>query len=124
MCIRDSSTTINQRYYSNGVVAGDVVYLLAGIDRVEDRSTEYISLDDPHNWTAGPDVPYSVGLGSCSVSPSPTTIVITGGMASLKKMSQLDVTTGTWTGLQDLPRDRYQHGCTIVNRHHGHNSHV
>ena len=97
-------------------MAGGAVYLLSGYDEESGQTTEWISTEGPSTWSQGPRLPYPVGPGSCSVSPSPTTIIITGGYYGLNKVSRLDVTTGTWAGLPDLPKGRYYHGCAVVNQ--------
>ena len=65
-------------------------------------------------WTLGPDIPHTVYYGSCSVATSPTTIVITGGAWSPAGVFLLDVVTGAWSTLPDLPRGREGHGCAVV----------
>ena len=66
-------------------------------------------------WTEGPPIPYSISGASCAVAVDPTTIIITGGFPdSLTKVARLDVTTGVWSSLPDLPRNRSHHGCAVV----------
>ena len=109
------STTVRKRFRHSGAVAGDRLYLLAGWHEEAAQTTEWIAAGSTE-WTLGPDIPHSVGYGSCSVSPSPTAVIITGGARSPGKAARLDVTTDVWTDLPDLPRPRHYHGCAVVDR--------
>ena len=46
----------------------------------------------------------------------PTSVIITGGHSSQEKAAELDVMSGTWSSLPDLPRGRMDHGCAVVTK--------
>ena len=71
-------------------------------------------------WIQTPIVsPYSQGFpyGACSVAINSSTVIVTGGRNGdgyLASTWMLDLTDFTWTQLQDMPRRRYSHGCTLT----------
>ena len=62
--------------------------------------------------------PVCIAWGSCSVAASPTEIIVTGGACGGDnvQMQKLDVTTNTWTKLEDMPRKRFWHGCSLFEK--------
>jgi len=102
------STTGKQRENHSGTVVDNKIYLV-GLS----QTTEYW---DGERWQEGPRLPHKVGGGSCTVTTSPTTILVTGGAYNGKKVVELNITTGRWRYLPDMEGKRKSHACTLIGR--------
>jgi hypothetical protein len=102
------STTTDERYRHSGTVVGDTIYLVAGTGSSRQTTEQLVN----NRWVAGPNIPYRVGYGSCSVTTSDTTILLIGGFDNSEKVVEMNVTTGEWRQLPDIPEGRWGHGCT------------
>lgn len=109
----DHSTTTEFRDGHSGIEIDNKIYLVAGGVPESRRTTEYW---DGERWGEGPELPHEVSSGSCTVTTSPTTILVTGGEGMAKKVVELNINTGRWRHLPDMREKRWGHGCTIVGR--------
>ena len=104
------------RVIHSGTVIDNRIYLVSGYGRPASQTTEY---SDGERWIGGPHLPYEVDAGSCTVTTSPTTILVTGGGGTerpLNKVVELNITTGRWRHLASMRDARCYHGCTLVGR--------
>jgi len=118
---RNHSTTIGERERHSGTVIDNKIYLVASSYGLwsAGQSTEYW---DGERWQEGPKLQYgALSWGSCTVTTSPTTILVTGGeghpFTSIRKNAvELNIITGRWRNLPDMTEERFGHSCTVVGR--------
>merc|ERR1719309_1741391 len=114
---RTGSALVGDRSSHSGAVVGDKIYLVASSYVGHRQTTEY---GDGERWEEGPRLPHVVGGGSCTVTTSPTTILVMGGNGdgrsgqALNKVIELNITSGKWRYLPDTGEKRYGHGCTVI----------
>ena len=106
------STTVKERRDHSGAVVNNTVYLVAGYPGSSRQTTEILD-EATGTWSLGPQLPHNLAHGSCSTPSSETMIIISGGNNGLNKVTELDTTTGVYTSLANMPRQRRYHGCTV-----------
>lgn len=109
---RNHSTMTGSRRYHSGTVVGDKIYLVAGgASGSSSQTTDYW---DGERWEEGPRLPHDVWYGSCTVTTSPTTILVTGGRDGDNRVVELDIVTGQYRRMSDMTEEREGHGCTRI----------
>lgn len=108
-------------HHANGAVAGGRIWVtgfLTGVGFDEDGRV-FSWAPGESDWAAGPAMPLGTERGSSGVGSDGTTIWLAGGIretASSAFFSSFAVsgTSGTWTGLDDLPAPRDHLGAGVI----------
>jgi len=115
---RNHSTMTEPRYGHSGSVIGNKMYLVAGVGRADHSRPTGHTTDywDGERWEEGPRLPHKVGDESCTVTISPTKILVTGGIIGGSKVVELNINTGRWRNLANMKGTRWGHACLVVGR--------
>jgi len=101
------------------VAVGDQILILGGKD-VDDQDIIGFEVYDNKldEWNPVPEWQMAQGRYSfCAVPVNSTALLIIGGYSqegALASVELLDIKTGRWEKLQDLPQPRYGHSCLLM----------
>jgi len=71
---------------------------------------------DGNDWRQRRPLPYTLGIGSCTVKINDSAVFVTGGDNSLSKSAMWDPELDQWTIMADMDSERFGHGCGVIKR--------
>lgn len=107
---------LTERDRAASAAVGDIMVILGGrdVDGLDIIGFEMYD-SSKNSWVAKPEWEMAQGRYSfCAVPVNSTALLVVGGysrLGALASVELLDIVTGRWETLEDLPKPRYGHSC-------------